>query len=198
MGRNSKLTEEQWAELFRRVCEGESRRALGDEFGLSEASIRQREAKIGKTAEVQQVARMIVETQAAYESLPRTGQINAQSLAARLKAISSSLASAAELGAATSHRLAALANSEVNKVDDAKPMESVETLKAVAAMTKLSNEAGAMGLNLLGVSSRGGLAQIDAEEGDSAPQGSGVLVVPGLMADSGAWAKSVQGDGHGK
>jgi hypothetical protein len=138
MGRKSKLTEEQWADLFRRVMNGESRRALGDEYGLSEASIRQREAKSGKTQEVQKVARMIVETDAALKSLPIDAQINAQNLAAKLRSISASLASAADLGAKTAHRLQALANSEVAKVDDANPMSSLESLKGVSALTRAS------------------------------------------------------------
>lgn len=149
MGRKSKLTEDQWAELFRRVCEGESRRALADEFGLAEASIRQREAKIGKTAEVQQVARMMVDTHTAYESLPRSAQINAHNLAQKLISITSSLASAAELGAKTAHRLHSLANSEVNKVDDANPLDSIESLKGVGILTKLANDSSHIAINLL-------------------------------------------------
>lgn len=149
MGRKSKLTEEQWADLFSRVMNGESRRALGDEYGISEASIRQREAKSGKTQEVQKVARMIVETDAALKSLPIDAQINAQNLAAKLRSISQSLASAADLGAKTAHRLQALANSEVGKVDDANPLASMEALRNVGVLTKLGNESASIALNLL-------------------------------------------------
>lgn len=149
MGRKSKLSEEQWAELFRRVSEGESRRALGEEFGLSEASIRQREAKIGKTAEVQQVARMIVETQAAYESLPPIGQINSQKLAQRLMSITGSMAAGAEMSAMNFHRLSALANAELQKVDDANVLGSEGALKVVAVLTKMANDAAVTPINLL-------------------------------------------------
>jgi hypothetical protein len=149
MGRKSKLTEDQWAELFRRVAEGESRRKLADEYGLKESSIRQREAKTGKTAEVQQVAKMMVETEAAYKSLPISAQINAQKLADKLRSISDSLASAADLGAKTAHRLQALANSEVAKVDDANPLASVESLRNVGILTKLGNDSASIALNLL-------------------------------------------------
>lgn len=149
MGRKSKLTEEQWADLFRRVMNGESRRALGEEYGISEASIRQREAKSGKTQEVQQVARMIVATDAALKSLPIDAQINAQNLAAKLRSISASLADAADLGAKTAHRLSSLANSEVGKVDDADPLASVEALKGVSALTRLANDSASIALNLL-------------------------------------------------
>jgi hypothetical protein len=151
VGRKSKLSEEQWAEVFRRRIEGESRRALAREFQISEASIREREEKNGKTAEVQQVARMIVATEAAYKSLPVTAQLSAQNLAGKLRSISESLASAADLGAKTSHRLQALANSEVGKVDDADPLseDSMTALKGVSALTKLANDSASIALNLL-------------------------------------------------
>ena len=80
------------------------------------------------------------------------------SLAEKLQNISQSLASAAEHGAATAHRLAALANSEVAKIDDAAVLapESLEAMKGVAALTKLSNEAAATGLNLLAANKKRG------------------------------------------
>lgn len=70
-------------------------------------------------------------------------------LAEKLRSISGSLASAAELGAKTAHRLQALANSEVAKVDDAQPLESVDALKGVSALTKLANDSASIALNLL-------------------------------------------------
>ena len=172
MGRKSKLSEAQWAELFRRVMDGESRRALGEEYGISEASIRQREAKTGKTKEVQQVARMIVETESALKSLPISAQISAQNLAGKLRSISESVASAADLGAKTGHRLHALANSEVSKVDDADPLseESISALKVVGVLTKLANDSLAPALNLL-AANKDRVAKLDdeGEAGDLAP-----------------------------
>ena len=53
------------------------------------------------------------------------------------------------LGAATAHRLSALANSEVSKVDDAEPLKSVESLKGVAALTRLANDSASIAINLL-------------------------------------------------
>lgn len=168
MGRKSKLTEAQWAELFRRVAEGESRRALSREFGISEASIREKEAKIGKTADVQNVARMIVETERALQSLPVSAQVSAQNLAAKLRSISDSLASAAELGARTAHRLHSLANSEVAKVDDAEPLASMEALRNVGALTKLGNESAAIALNLL-AANKDTVKKINDEPPQAAP-----------------------------
>lgn len=151
MGRKSKLSPEQWAEVDRRIFEGESIRALAREHGISEATIRDRISKIGKQENVQVVAGKIVEAQRSLAALPISAQITAQNLAARLLSISDNLASAAEYGAKTAHRLNALANSEVGKVDDANPLgkESLEAMRGVSAMTKLANEAAATGLNLL-------------------------------------------------
>lgn len=151
MGRKSKLTPEQWAEVDRRILDGESIKALGREFGISDTSIRERIAKHGKHENVPEVAAKIVDAQRSLAALPISAQITAQNLAARLMSISDNLASAAEYGAKTAHRLNALANSEVGKVDDANPLgkESLEAMRGVSAMTKLANEAAATGLNLL-------------------------------------------------
>jgi hypothetical protein len=149
MGRKSKLSIEQWAQVDRRILEGEAIRALAREFGVSEAAIRERIAKIGKLPSVQVVAAKIIDAEQSLAALPLSAQITAQSLAAKLRAISHSLASAAEHGAATAHRLNALANSEVAKVDDATPMESIDKLRNVGVLSKLANDSAAIALNLM-------------------------------------------------
>ncbi len=190
MGRKSKLTALQWAEVDKRRIEGESRRALAKAFGVSEASIREREQKIGQAPTVQKVAQMIVETDAALSALPISAQVSAQNLAVRLKAISGSLAAAAEQGAATAHRLSALANSEVGKVDDANPLNSIEALKGVSALTRLANDSANIALNLL-AANRETVKKLN-EPDQPGQKGTGVLAVPGLMADSEAWSEAVQ------
>lgn len=147
MGRPSKLTEKQWAEIERRMLEGEAVRRLAREFGVSEAAIRAR--KSAQVEEIKTVANQIVATEKAMAALPISAQITAQNLAAKLRSISANLASAAQYGAQTAHRLSALANSEVSKVDDAEPLKSVESLKGVAALTKLANDSASIALNLL-------------------------------------------------
>jgi len=149
MGRKSKLTDDQWAEVDRRILEGESIRALAREFSISDSAIRERIAKHGKVENVQIVARKIVDAEISLAALPITAQITAQNLAAKLRAISDNLAGAAHYGAATAHRLAALANAEVQKVDDADPLSSLDAMRGVAMLTKLSNDSAQTGLNLL-------------------------------------------------
>lgn len=67
----------------------------------------------------------------------------------QLRSISHHLASAASYGAATAHRLTALANSEVQKIDDVEPLKSIESLKGVSALSKLANESATTGMSLL-------------------------------------------------
>ena len=149
MARPSKLTPIQWAEIERRAAEGESHSALAREFGVGVSTVSARVSRVSET--VRKVAHQVAEAHTALATLPVRQQVQAMSLAEKLQNISQSLASAAEHGAATAHRLAALANSEVAKIDDAAVLapESLEAMKGVAALTKLSNEAAATGLNLL-------------------------------------------------
>lgn len=147
MGRKSKLTDKQWAEIERRMLEGESVRALAREFGVAEATIRLR--KSTQVEEIKSVANQIVATERAVMALPIAAQITAHSLASKLRSISDNLASAAQYGAQTAHRLNALANSEVSKIDDASPLESGESLKGVMVLTRLANDSASIALNLL-------------------------------------------------
>jgi transposase-like protein len=149
MGRKSKLTPDQWAEVDRRVLEGEAIRALAREFGISDAAIRERIAKAGKLPVIQEVAAKLVEAERSLAALPLSSQITARNLAQKLLSISDNLATAAEYGAKTAHRLQALANSEVVKVDDAEPLKSLDALKNVGVLTKLANDSASIALNLL-------------------------------------------------
>lgn len=147
MARPSKLTPDQWKEVERRVIAGDPIRAVARDFGINEAAIRQRVST--QTPRVKMVAEKLAEAQTALAELPVHQQYVAVSLAEKLRNISDNLAAAASYGAQTAHRLSALANSEVAKVDDAEPLASVENLKGVAALTKLANESATIALNLL-------------------------------------------------
>ncbi len=153
MGRPSKLTAAQWAEIERRFAAGEMARPLGREFGVSEAAIRQRfgaqKSVSAQASQVRNVAEKLAAAEVALQALPETQRPVARDLADKLRSISTSLACAADLGAKTAHRLQALANSEVGKVDDAQPLQSMEALKGVAALTKLANDSASIALNLL-------------------------------------------------
>ena len=147
MARPSKLSPAQWAEVERRAAEGESVAALAKAFGVGRSTISDRVS--GVSDRVRETAHKVAEAQTALAALPVAQQYTALTLADKLRNISASLASAAELGAATAHRLHALANSEVAKVDDAEPMASLDSLRNVGVLTKLANESSHIALNLL-------------------------------------------------
>lgn len=148
MARPSKLSPEQWAEIEQRLAAGEGVRDLAREFGVSPAAISKRGVS-KQSKQVQAVAKQLASAQTALAALPVPQQYIAVSLSQQLRNMSASLASAGELGAATAHRLHALANTEVSKVDDAEPMASIEKLRNVGVLTKLANDSSHIALNLL-------------------------------------------------
>jgi hypothetical protein len=153
VGRPSKLTQGQWGEVERRLLSGETARALGREFGVSDTAIIKKFGANKKVSlqslQVRNVAEKLATANSALAALPPAQRPIAISLSEKLMNISNSLASAAEMGAATAHRLNALANSEVAKIDDVEPLKSVESLKGVAILTRLANDSAGIALNLM-------------------------------------------------
>ena len=147
MGRPSKLTEKQWGEIAGRMASGESVRALGREFGVSDGAIRLRLS--AQVSEIKDIANQILATEGRLKAMPIAAQVTTHNLANQLRSISGHLAGAANYSAATAHRLAAIANAQVDKIDDANPMESQEILQGISALTKMSNDAGMIPLGLL-------------------------------------------------
>lgn len=151
MGRPSKLTDKQWAEILSRVVRGENVRALSREFGVSDTAIHK---AVGlQSLQVKTVAKQMVDADGALKSLPISLQPVAISLADEYKATMVHLASSAKLGAMTSHRLASIANRQTDLIDEAAPLEeNLATLKSVAAFTATANEAAKTGLSLIAAS----------------------------------------------
>lgn len=147
MGRPSKLTQEQWAEITRRLAEGEGPTALGKEFGVSKATISNRVSKRAET--VKAVANQLVAAESELRSLPVSEQLLTLNLADKLRSISSHAAGAAENGMMVAHRLTGISRMLVERIDDADPTSSMDDLKAVAAMGRIANDAAHIGLNLL-------------------------------------------------
>ena len=145
MARPSKLSPEQWEEIIRRAAGGESTAALAREFSISRSAISDRVSVVSDR--VRETARKVAEAQTALAALPVAQQYAVLNLAEKLRNISSSLASAAELGAQTAHRMHALANSAAQAVDDAGP--TIEQVGTVMALAKAGNEAARPGLELL-------------------------------------------------
>ena len=149
MGRHSKLSESQWAQIGKRLLEGESGRELAREFGVAESAVRKRFS--AQVKQIKDVANQIVATEVALKALPISAQISAQDLAAQLRSISTHLASAANYGAATAHRLSGIAHSKIGEIDDAVPLdeESLESLKGIAVLTRMANSSSEIAINLL-------------------------------------------------
>jgi transposase-like protein len=189
MGRKSSLTPEQWVEVERRhLVGGESINSLAKEFGVDEAAIRRKirpsksEKSEGKDKPKPLIA-LANEKVAAEKTLrniseeiaelPIARQQIVNDLSKKLMNISSHLASAAEYGAATAHRLAGIANLKVSEIDDAKPLgeDSLVALKGIVALTRLANESSEIGLNLLRANR------------DSMPTDGNVIIEGGLPED---------------
>lgn len=163
MGRKSALTPEQWAIVERRhLIGGESINSLAKEFGVNEGTIRKKinpnkseqeksakplrelaHEKIGAEKTLRDISEIVA-------SMPMARQQTFNDLTRALTNISGHLASAAEYGAATAHRLSGIAHNKVAEVDDSAPLaENIATLKDVAILTKMANEASEIGVNLL-------------------------------------------------
>lgn len=149
MGRKSALTEKQWAEIEKRLLEGEKAAALAKEFGINRAAISRKFSQHIATAKT--VANQLVAAEDALRALPIAQQVIAINLADQLRSISGHLAGAANFGAATAHRLAGIANGKVALIDDAEVMseQSLTELKGIAVLTKLANESSEIAVNLL-------------------------------------------------
>lgn len=149
MARPSKLTDAQWDKIGQRLLKGEKAADLAREYGVSKTRISVRFSDRIET--VKEVAQQLVDTETRVAALPIADQIAVRTLADELKAISMHLASAAKYGSSTAHRLAALANAQIDKIDEAKPFdkESVEAIKGIAVLTDTANRASEIAVNLL-------------------------------------------------
>lgn len=182
MGRKSALTPEQWAAVqHRHIVDGESLRSLAKELGINESSLRRKiGAKVVEAGETENLRELAARkarvdgeakrVSAEIEALPVAKQMIVSDLARKLGAISMHVASSAEYMAATSHRLSGIVSGMMDKIDDADPMKSMETLKQVSSLIGLSNEASHIPLNLL----KANQSTIDAmnegaQEGNSRP-----------------------------
>lgn len=162
MGRKSSLTAEQWLDVERRhLVNGESINALAAEFGVNESSIRRRikpskaaspsrknplhalaEEKVRVDAESKRISEQIAH-------LPYANQVLVSDLARKLTNISEHIGSAAEISAASAHRLSLLSNQQLELVDDVNPMGSAAQLQAAAVLQKMANSAMEGPMNLL-------------------------------------------------
>lgn len=149
MAKKSQLSEKQWKEIEQRFLRGESARALAKVFGVPESTIRSKFS--ARTAQIKDVANQVIKAEEAFYSLPAPAQVSAQSLINELRSVSIHLAGAARYGSMTAHRLAGIANQQVEKIDDANPTneDGMELIRGIAALTEVANKSAQTGINLL-------------------------------------------------
>ena len=170
MGRPSKLTDRQWEAIGKRLLSGESAASLSREFGVSKAVISQRFSKRIQT--VKDTANQLVAADMSMAKLNVSEQIAARSLADELIQISMHLASTAKYNAATSHRLAGIANNKVLEIDDAAPLndESRAALKDVGVLVNMANMASEIPINLFKANKEAVDAISKRDESDKKPK----------------------------
>lgn len=143
-GRPSKLTDQRWDELLRRLSAGEKAADLAREFGVSPTSISKRVSQPAKN--VQTLASRLAKTEQAIESLPVSQQVAIRTLADRMKDLGDSLLETAATNARTAKVMAARAEGAALALT-ATP--TLDDLKVPAAFIEVSNKATSLGVSLM-------------------------------------------------
>ena len=131
------------------MLEGQSIRSIADQFKISEGALRKRFSTRVQTIKV--VANQMLIANNNFQNLPTSSKISTQDYFEKLRDMQNNLIGAASNGAATSHRLSAIANQQVQKLDDADPMTEagISIIKGIAALTRTANEASEIAINLI-------------------------------------------------
>lgn len=165
MGRPSKLSDKQWQEINTRLLDGETNRSLAREFGVTETAIRKR---LGSQIEkIKTVAIQVHEAEKAFEALPVSSQVSAQTMLIKLREISEHLISAATNGAMTANRLSMNALNLSSQIKDGSGSyddEQRQSMKDIGALGILVNTHADLGLKLMTVSKSYPLTDIGKEE----------------------------------
>lgn len=159
-GRPPALSLDQQQEVQRRLAAGEGVRALAREFGVGVATISRHSEH---SEQVRKAAESLAQAQNALAALPPAQQYQAVTLAEKLRAISDSMAAAAVSGADTAKTLHGIANTKARAAAEAiaagKHDAATDELRAVAALTKMGNEAAVVPLGLMAGGKSGALQE---------------------------------------
>ena len=176
------LTPKQWEEVERRALAGESKRALGREFGVSDMAIRKHLSS--HVTPIKNIASQLATVELELERLPFGSQVKVRNLADGLKKLSVNLLDGAISGSETmaiAHRLsateAALIESRINMLRQCvDPDEQAELERQIGQsmaksvqLTKLGNDASVAGLNLLNAN-RGNMPSDENDDGTIAEE----------------------------
>ncbi len=149
MGRTSKLSQDAWAQIERRLAGGAGVRMLAREYGVDASAISRRFSQ--QTQQVRDLARRLADVQNDVAALPVQQQHLVLQLVDELRQITGDLTRAARTGAATARHLSERAYRQVQKIDHHAPLTatSMATLEGASALTRCANEAAATGLTML-------------------------------------------------
>jgi len=150
MAGKSKLTDYQWAEIEERLLAGESQSQIAKDYDITQRAISKQMSSRVKTVEI--VAHQMVKAKKAFDTLPVSSRVNAQTLIDRLMNISDHMASAAEYSARNAHKLSRLATDHLESVDSAYLLKDPNTLRVVTGLTNMANEASKIPLGLMNAS----------------------------------------------
>lgn len=164
MGRKPALTPDQEQRAIERHIAGESLRSLAAEYGVAESSLR---ARISSRAqEIKNAAGLIAQTERTLTKMSISAQITARTVASKLMRAMDTMATGNELAAGSYLKLMMAANAASQRIDDANPMgspESIGAIAAVSALTKVANVAGEMPMRMMAAMK--GIAGEDDENG---------------------------------
>jgi len=149
VGRTSKLSQDAWAQIERRLAGGAGVRMLAREFAIDPAAISRRFPQ--QSQHLRAIARRLAEVQNDVASLPVQQQHVVQRLADEIREITCDLTGAARAGSATARELAERAYRQVQKIDHRAPLTetSMAALESASALTSCANEAAHIGLRVL-------------------------------------------------
>jgi hypothetical protein len=161
MGRPSKLSLDQWAEIERRMLNGEAVRALAREFEIQPSVIRDKLS--ARVKSIKSTAEQLAAGETSLRCLPVTAQIVALDYVERLKSISNNMLAGADYSAKTFHRMAAFAHGQTDQIDEKNPGDetSAKAIQAAAGFTALANKAAEVPLALV---SAGKARELQAEQ----------------------------------
>jgi AraC-like DNA-binding protein len=175
MGRKSVLSLEQWTEIERRILvDNEQVQTVAKEFGVNESTVRRKIKPTGENP-MQKILHGLAEAKAKNDmeskriseqiaELPYQKREIVLDLSRRLANVSNNLMSAAEYGSATALRLNAIANIQLQKIDDSAPDPDI--VRMVHGFTETANKAAYQGLELLKANKD---MMTKAEEGEPVP-----------------------------
>jgi hypothetical protein len=171
----AKLTKAQWKKLKSRLDSGEKAASLAREYGITRQTISDRFGKTDNKAAII-VANQIVEAENSIrESLQKLTpalQIEACNIASELMAVSNHMAGGARYNAMSFHRLARIANTQVQKLNDDEPCP--EALLTIGTLTRVGNETAKVPVDLLKVNQ----AAVDSERNKAIPDESKIIEIP--------------------